>query len=297
VVKRRKSGVSKVSEFMSMVPEPLQNQNALVLDAMNVAFRWKHGKKYDDYGLDYVRTVESLAQSYDCAKVIVTADLYQSRYRKEILPEYKAHRKEKFADQTEEEKERSNAFFEAYERVVEMFEEKFLVLRYKEVEADDIAAYICKEREKFGIEDIWLISSDKDWDLMVNDNVSRFSTVTRKETTVHTWDEFFDFPIEDYISYKVLTGDSGDNIPGIPGVGPKRATELIKTYGTAFDIYDMLPIDSKYKYMQNLNENKEQLMKNYELMDLITFCEDAITEAGHSLSEIDDRVMEYMNAD
>ena len=131
----------------------------------------------------------------------------------------------------------------------------------------------------------------------MDDNVSRFSTVTRKETTVYNWEEFFDFPIQDYISYKVLTGDTGDNIPGVPGIGPKRATELIKNYGTAFDIYDRLPLDSKYKYVQNLNENKEQLMLNYELMDLVTFCGDAITSAGHSLSEIDDRVMEYINAD
>ena len=285
-----------MSEFMSMVQEPLENQNALILDAMNVAFRWKHGNKYNDFALDYLRTVESLAQSYDCGKIIVAADLYKSKYRKELLPEYKAQRKEKFKDETEEEKEKSNAFFEEYEKALELFSKKFLVLRYKEVEADDIAAYICNNREKFDIEDIWLISSDRDWDLLINENISRFSTVTRKETTVYNWEEFFDFPIEDYISYKVLTGDSGDNIPGVPGVGPKRATELIKTYGTALDIYDMLPIDSRYKYMQNLNENKEQLMVNYELMDLVTFCEDAIEVAGHSLPEINGRIMEYMNA-
>ena len=55
-------------------------------------------------------------------------------------------------------------------------------------------------------------------------------------------------------------------------------------------------MDSKYKYIQNLNDNKEQLMVNYELMDLVTFCTEAIEVAGHSLSEIDDRIMEYMNA-
>lgn len=284
-----------MSDFMSMVPEPIENQNALVLDAMNVAFRWKHGNKYNDFALDYLRTVESLAQSYDCGKIIITADLFKSRYRKELLPEYKAQRKEKFKDETPEEKEKSNAFFEEYEKALELFSDKFLVLRYKEVEADDVAAYICGNREKYGIEDIWLISSDKDWDLLIDDHVSRFSTVTRKESTIYNWEEFFDFPIEEYLSFKVLTGDNGDNIPGVPGIGPKRATELINTYGSAFDIYDLLPMDSKYKYIQNLNDNKEQLMINYELMDLVTFCGEAIEIAGHSLSEIDDRIMEYMN--
>ena len=38
-----------------------------------------------------------------------------------------------------------------------------------------------------------VISSDKDWDLLIDENISRFSTVTRKETTIDNWDEHYDF--------------------------------------------------------------------------------------------------------
>ena len=48
-----------------------------------------------------------------------------------------------------------------------------------------------------------------------------------------------------YISMKCLTGDKGDNVPGIPGIGPKRATQLIEQYGSAWDIYEAIPIDSR----------------------------------------------------
>lgn len=271
-----------------------RNSNVLIVDAMNVAFRWKHQGK-TDFKLEYLRTVESLAQSYDCSNVIITADQGSSSFRKSLCPEYKANRKEKFKDQTEEEKQEMEKFFAEYEKTLEVLSDKYLVLRRKNVEADDLAAYIVKHREKLNIENIWLISSDKDWDLLVNENVSRFSTVTRKETTVFNWEEFFDFPQEEYISFKVLTGDKGDNISGIPGIGPKRASELISQYGTAFDLYDALPIDSKYKHIQALNENSEMLLQNYFLMDLLSYCEEAVEHPGHTLAELDNEIKDYLN--
>ena len=281
-----------VANFKERIMEP--NKNALIVDGMNLAFRWKHQGKLD-FELDYVRTVESLAQSYECSKIIIAGDWGSSAYRKHIDPQYKENRKERYKDQTEQEKEDIKLFFEEYERTLETLNDKFLVLRYFQVEADDLASYVAVHREKFGIDDIWLISSDRDWDLLVNENVSRFSTVTRKETTVFNWDEFFDFPQEDYISFKVLTGDKGDNIDGVPGIGPKRATELLQQFGTAFDIYDALPIESRYKYIQSLNASKDLILKNYRMMDLISYCAEAIEHPGHSLLEIDERVKEYIN--
>lgn len=279
---------------MKFSEQILDNNNVLVVDAMNVAFRWKHQGK-TDFSLEYLRTVESLAQSYDCARIIITADQGASSYRKELLPEYKGNRKEKYKDQTEEEKREMEKFFAEYEKTLEVLAEKYLVLRRKYVEADDLAAYIVRYKEQFGIDDIWLISSDRDWDLLVQDGVSRFSTVTRKETTVFNWDEFFDFPREEYISFKVLTGDKGDNIPGIPGIGPKRASDLIHQYGTAFDIYDAIPIDGRYKYIENLNENAELLLQNYQLMDLMSHCPDAVGHPGHSLAELDKEIKDFIN--
>ena len=90
------------------------------------------------------------------------------------------------------------------------------------------------------------------------------------------WKDHYDVTPEEYISLKCLTGDKGDNVPGIPGIGPKRAVGLIKQYGDALSIYDACPIESKYKYIESLNENYEQIIQNYELMDLITYCDDAI---------------------
>ena len=152
----------------------------------------------------------------------------------------------------------------------------FPVLRYDGVEADDLAAHLVKNRKRYGLGDVWLISSDRDWDLLIDERVARFSYVTRKEVTLENWHEHYDVSREEYISLKCLTGDKGDNVAGIPGIGPKRAVDLIREYGDAMDIYNSLPIDSRYKHIQALNDSGEQLLTNYQLMDLLTYCDDAI---------------------
>ena len=255
-------------EFTSLGAKPTPNGNLLIVDGLNLAFRWKHQKK-EFFKVEYVRTIESLAKSYNCGEIVVLGD-GGSDYRKEIDPEYKANRKERYADQTEEEKQEFLNFLGEFQKTVELCNEKgYLTIKYNGVEADDIAAVICQAREELGLEEIWLVSSDKDWDLLVNENISRFSTVTRKETTMGNWDEHYDFEPDKYLTFKCLTGDKGDNVPGVNGIGPKRASSLIADYGDVFDIMSSLPIESRYKFMQNLNEfGSDNLAKNVELMDL-----------------------------
>ena len=249
--------------------------STLVVDALNLAFRWKHQGR-SDFRYEFQSTVKSLAKSYDCRNIIITADWGSSTYRKGISPEYKQNRKDKFAEQSEEERIAFEEFFEEYEAALDVLEEDYPVLRYRGVEADDIAAHLVKYKDKYDLEYIWLISSDRDWDLLIQEKVGRFSYVTRKEVRLDNWKEHYDIKPEEYISMKCLTGDKGDNVAGIPGIGPKRAVQLIQQYGTAWDIYEALPLDSRYKYIQELNANGERLLVNYELMDLMTFCDDAI---------------------
>lgn len=246
--------------------------DVLLVDTLNICFRWKHQGVFD-FAEELINTVESLAISYHCGKIIFAADKGSSTFRRNIFPEYKGNRKKE--DQTDQEKEDFLEFIQGYENALALAEEEgYTVLRYKGVEADDIIAYVCKEKESFNIGKIWIVSSDKDLDLLLTDNISRWSYVTRKDYTLDTW--HYDFSQEDYISYKCLVGDSGDNVPGVPGIGPKRATSLIQEYGSIFEIIDSIPLPGKQKFIQNLNQSKDQLLLNVELMDLLSFCETAI---------------------
>lgn len=250
------------------------NGTLLVVDSLNLAFRYKHSGA-TDFAEDYVRTVNSFKKSYKASHVIITADQGSSSYRKSIYPEYKQNRKDKQEQQTDAERAAFEVFFEDYVKTLEYIKEttNYPVLRFPGVEADDICAYMCSRVKD---RNIWLISSDKDYDLLVSTKVSRFSYVTRKEVTLDNWNDHYDFEPEDYISIKCLTGDTGDNVFGVPGIGPKRAQSLVSEYGSTYDIIASIPIAGKYKYIQELNKCKDLLMLNYQLMDLVTHCEEAI---------------------
>ncbi len=250
-------------------------ERTIIIDALNLGFRWKHQGR-TDFAEDYMATVQSLATSYNCGSIVIAADWGSSSFRKGILPEYKGNRKERYEKQTPEEAQAFQEFMEEMERTLALMDKRWCVLRFKGVEADDIAAYIVQNREKYNINDIWLMSTARDWDLLINPNVSRFSYINRKETTFENWSTTHNYSIEEYITIKCLTGDTGDNVPGIPQIGPKRAEGLVKEFGSAFDIYDAAPFSSKYKYMQSLNENISRLLTNYELMDLLAYCAEAI---------------------
>lgn len=263
--------------------KPIPNGNLLIVDGLNLAFRWKHQGR-NDFEHDYVRTVQSLAKSYNCGEIVVLGD-GGSNYRKEIYPEYKANRKERYAEQTLEEAKEFEMFLAEFSNTMTNLKSKgYLTLKYAGVEADDIAALICQNREELGLDEIWLISSDKDWDLLVDSKISRFSTVTRKETTLLNWDEHYDFAPEYFLTYKCLTGDKGDNVPGVDGVGPKRASQLIEQYGDIFDIMASLPLDGKYKYIENLNAfGTEGLETGVKLMDLTYDVEGAVLNHGQEI--------------
>lgn len=249
--------------------------SVLIVDLLNLAFRFKHQRMFD-FKEEIQDVIISLAKSYKCGRIIVTADWRSSTYRKNLLPEYKANRKK--VNQTEEEKADFLEFITGYEDAIEYLKQKYIVLRYEGVEADDLAAYLVKYKTDFNFDKITLISSDKDWDLLLQDKVMRWSYVTRQDYTLDVWQTKYEFHPDDYISFKCLTGDSGDNIPGVEGIGPKRATQLINEYGSVFDICSSIPLKGNQKFIKNINESKDKLLLNVELMDLLTYCDVAIGE-------------------
>lgn len=275
---------------LEMAQDPV-GTNILIVDSLNLAFRYKHTRKRD-FAEDYYRTVKSLAKSYKADRVILTCDHGKSSYRKELYPEYKADREAKIENQTEEEKQDFLNFIEDFEKTLEYCRDSFTVLKYRGVEADDIAAYLAYYVFSDNNSDIWLISSDKDWDLLLTDRIHRFSYVTRKEYTLENWEEFYEYPHEYALDIKVLVGGK-DNVAGIPMVGAKRAHTLVQTYGDVFDIAASLPIPGKAKYIQNVNEfGADNIYRNLQLIDKITYCKEAIGQ--ENIEDIHEQIKDLL---
>ena len=257
------------------------SNNLILLDSTNLAFRYLQRKNFDNYVDDYIKTVTSLGRSYQTKRIICCFDSGASAYRKAIYPIYKDNRK---VERTPEEQERFTAFFNCLNEVVD--ELPYEHFKFKGIEADDLIAYFVKNlSHKF--DHTWIISSDRDLYQLLREDVSIFNIYARKEVTVESLFQDTGLSPREYAMSRIIEGDSGDNIKGIEGIGPKRAQALVKEYKTLDNLISKLPLPGKAKYIQNLNNGRETLVLNEQLINLIAHNKTAISASEKSDAVLD----------
>lgn len=245
--------------------------NLLIVDGNNLSYRYIRRANYNNYAADYIRTVTSLAKSYEAARTIVAFDFGKSYYRKDMYEEYKGNRSDD--DLSDEEKEKKQEFFEVLNNLPDQLPCE--VVKHRGVEADDIIAYLA-DKFKDQYDNIWIVSSDKDLIQLVESNVSIFNIFSRKEITMDSLQETLEITPSEFMLSRIIEGDSGDNIFGIEGIGPKRAQALAKEYKTLDNLLNALPIKGKSKYIQNLNAGGDRLIRNEKLINLKRYHKEAI---------------------
>jgi len=244
--------------------------NLLIIDANNLSYRWLQRPNYASFDADFIRTIQSLAKSYEAARTIVCFDFGKSYYRMEMHEEYKGTRKK---PQDEEEIKKYEDFFSVLNALPDQLDEE--VLKFRGVEADDILAWITQNMSD-RYDHTWIVSSDRDLYQLIDDNISIFNIFGRKEVTLQTLQEDFDVNPSEYMLSRIIEGDKSDNILGIEGIGPKRAQALAREYKTLDNLLEALPIKGKSKYITNLNAGHDQLVRNEKLINLKQYCIDAI---------------------
>jgi DNA polymerase-1 len=164
--------------------------------------------------------------------IAVTFDVAGGTFRHEQFAKYKATRVK--ADQ---------ALYDQIplvHQVVEAF--NFPIFEKKGYEADDVIGTIAKRLSTldFGLE-TFIVTGDMDTLQLVNDKVKVY-TLRKGLNDIVIYDpkgvvERYGFKPEQMVDYKAIRGDVSDNIPGVPGIGEKGATELIQKLGTLENIY------------------------------------------------------------
>ena len=138
------------------------------------------------------------------------------------------------------------------------------------IEADDVIAYICKQ----GLKDSkhYIMSSDKDFLQLVDDRIAVWSPTKKKLYFKDDVKRDFEVPAHNYLTYRLLTGDKSDCIPGIPGTGLKTLQKRLPIlFGEdPIGINELIEAtkDSDFKVTQTIHENRELLELNHKLMQL-----------------------------
>jgi len=140
-------------------------------------------------------------------------------------------------------------------------------------EADDMIGYLAKLAEQEGF-DVYMMTPDKDFGQLVTEKI-RMYRPGRSGNPPQIWgptevcERFgIEHPMQ-VIDLLGLMGDSADNIPGVPGIGPKTAAKLLSTYGSMEVLLDSTA-DLKGKQKENLENFREQALLSKELATIVT---------------------------
>ncbi len=265
-----------LAELVSVKEMKEQTNNLLLVDGVNLAFRYIQRKNYNNYTDDYIRTVTSLGNSYGARRIICCFDSGASAYRKQLFPEYKQNRK---VERTEEEQERFTQFFNCLTDTIDAL--PFEHYKFKGIEADDIIAYFTKNlSDKY--DHTWIISSDRDLFQLMKHNISIFNMYSRKEITKDSLLEAHGVSPREYSYARMIEGDTGDGINGVEGIGPKRSIALIKEYKNIDNLISSLPLKGGAKYIKNLNNSVEILKRNEKLINLLDYTSEVICSVEKS---------------
>ena len=196
------------------------------------------------------------------AAIAVVMDSRQKTFRHELDPRYKAHRPEPPEDLSQQ-MQRSREITEAY---------RLPVLQLEGVEADDLIAtaarVACAEGKR-----VVVISADKDLMQLVGPCVVLWDTMRNKVYGEPEVVEKFGVGPDKLRDLLALMGDTSDNVPGVPSVGPKTATELLSSYGTLEGIYENLEAIPRKKLKEALETHRADAFLSQRLVTLKNDCD------------------------
>ena len=194
-------------------------------------------------------TCSSSATTLKPDYLLCAFDLPEPTFRSELYPDYKAHRTPPPDD--------LNAQVPRIQAVIEAM--NLPVLTATGFEADDVMATVAVAAEKRGL-DVLLATSDKDCRQLITDRVRLFNL--RKRAEFGRAELLADWGVapEQVVDFQTLVGDSVDNVPGVPGVGPKTAAKLLQQYGTLDNLLAHVDDLPKGKMKENIRAYSEKVL-------------------------------------
>jgi len=191
--------------------------------------------------------------------LVVAFDSPDKTFRHKIYPNYKANR-----DAPPEELSRQFPYFEP---LVTAF--GLSSIRRPGFEADDIIGTLAKKGKQKGLE-IVIVSGDKDMMQLISPHIYMLDTMKNKKFMDKEVVEKFGVRADKVVEVMGLMGDSSDHIPGVAGVGPKTAAELIREFGSIEALYQRIDEVEKKNVKEKLERDKENAFMSRELVSIDT---------------------------
>lgn len=277
------------SNFSKEDVKPLdkkQESDILIIDALNLFIRCYSVLPYmNDDGVHtggvsgFLKSLGAAIRLMSPTKCILVFDgSGGSLKRRKIYPEYKNKRRTKvrlnrtYVDNCSNDDEEKNLKKQLIRTVNYLDYLPLTVMAIDNVEADDVIAYLALD--KFKDSSVTIMSSDKDFLQLASDRIKIWSPVKKKLYGCAEILMEYGISCQNYINYRILEGDTSDNIGGIAGAGLKTIIKCFPIFTdpkryTTDEICNYADTHKgRYKLYDTILQNKNILERNYELMQL-----------------------------
>ena len=270
----------------SLGTKPKRNSRVLIVDSMNTFMRSfasinKLNPKGNHIGglTGYLKSVGYAIRTFRPTRVILVFDgIGSTTNKKNLFPNYKGNRNIKritnweiFQDKEEE----SEAMGNQMSRLIQYLRQlPVTLISIDKIEADDSIGFIVGHFEKDeDCEEITILSADKDFYQLVSPKTQIYSPTKKKTYKVQDVVDEYGVHPNNFLLYKVILGDTSDNIPGVTGMGPKKTVKMFPLHDSSEHDLGFLFEHCERNYTPknmygNVLEIKNQLALNYQLMDI-----------------------------
>jgi DNA polymerase-1 len=231
----------------------------------------------------FLRMILKTIAEANSSKVAIIFDAGRKTFRNDLYPEYKANRTECPPELSEQ-----MPYFRELSRALGL-----PVLECPGFEADDIIATLTSKLSA-AKKPVVIVSGDKDLMQLVTDDVLIWDTMKDARYGPAQVTEKFGVGPDKVTEILALTGDSSDNVPGVDGVGPKTATQLIQKYGSIEGVIahvaalkDDAEIRNRKKIADNIESHIERLRLARRLVEVVHDVPlEQITDGAHDIDTL-----------
>ena len=265
--------------------ETVEGERILMIDGLNLFFRnFAMMNMVNPEGIHvgglggFFRSLGAEIRRVNPTQVYVIFDgAGSSNSRKNLLPEYKSGRDLQRItnwDAFDNLEDEHDAKVDQIVRIIQYLKTlPVKTIGIPKVEADDVIAYLSSVIPQDPKDKVFIVSSDKDFLQLINQNVIVYRPMEKEFYTEETVVEKFKMSPTNFIIYKTLMGDNSDKVAGVKGLGPKKLYKLFPELSerdlTLDDIYNIC--ESKFKenvIYARIIQNIDALERNYKIMDL-----------------------------
>ena len=212
--------------------------------------------------LGFVNTLEEILKKEKPTHIAIAFDMKGPTFRHDMFPEYKAHR-----DEMPEDIRKSIPYIR---EIIKGYQ--IPILEKEGFEADDVIGTLAKTAEREGYQ-VYMVTPDKDYAQLVSKNIFMYKPKRMgNEMEILGVEQVCEnFQIQNplqVIDVLGLMGDTADNIPGCPGIGPKTAMKLVGEYGSVDGVYQNID-KLKGKQKESLEQFEQQVRLSRKLAEII----------------------------